>query len=312
MTKNIVPNPHDRFFRGSLSDPRVSREFMETHLPAHIKALVDLNTLEMCSGTFVDEILQLHLSDVLFSVKWKGGKPGYIYTLLEHQRDPEDVMPFRALQYKVKIMDQHYKEHGELPIVYTLVIYNGKRKYPYSTDLFDLFGEHRSLAEQTLLTPFDLLDLSQIPDEDLKQKMWSGMMELSLKHSTERDLVPFIKSLIQMIRRLEQAGGAGYVRTAFHYLFLVGEIRNAESLKQVIHNQLSPQLEENVMTIAELFRQEGRQIGKQIGKQIGHQEAMQEVASRLLQRDVSDDEIAALTGLSLEAIQTLKTTQSTH
>jgi predicted transposase/invertase (TIGR01784 family) len=327
MTKTVVPNPHDRFFRSSLSDPRVAREFMEAHLPEHIKALIDLNTLEMCPGTFVDETLQLHLSDVLFSLKWASGKLGYIYTLLEHQSKPHRLMPFRKLQYSVKIMDQHYKGHQELPIVYTLVIYHGDRKYPYSTDLFDLFGEHKNLAKKTLLEPFDLLDLSQIPDEDLKQKIWSGMMELSLKHISERNLVPFVESVIKLIRQIEQEGGAEYIRTIFYYFFLVGEVKNTEALKHVIHDQLSPKLEKNIMTIAEQFKEQGRQeamaiaqqwkeealqIGEQKGKQEGRQEAMQEFASRLLKENMLDDKIAALTGLPLDAIRALRTKKTTH
>jgi predicted transposase/invertase (TIGR01784 family) len=331
MTKSITPTPHDRFFRGSLSDPRVAREFMETNLPTHIKALVNLKTLKMCPGTFVDEKLQLHLSDVLFSVRWAGGKPGYVYVLLEHQRNPDPLMPFRNLQYTVKIMDQHYKEHRELPIVYTLVIYHGHKKYPYSTDLFDLFGEHKNIAEKTLLQPFDLLDLSQISDDDLKQQIWSGMMELSLKHISERDLIPFIKGAIQLIKQIEQAGGSEYIRTIFYYFFTTGEIQNVEELKQVIHDQLSPKLENNIMTIADLFRQEGRQEamalaqqwkeegiqlgeqrGEQRGKQEGKQEAMEEFALRLVQRSMLDEEIAVLTGLSPDAVRALRAKKNTH
>ena len=315
--QQLVHNPHDRFFRASLSDPRVAKDMLETYLPKHIQALVDLNTLCMRPGTFIDEELQLHLTDVLFSLDLKTGEPAYIYTLLEHQRTPDPLMPFRKLQYTVKIMAEHYKIHKILPIVYTTVIYNGEEKYTNSTDLFDLFDEaHRELAKETFLKPFDLIDLSQISDECLKAKVWSGMLTLSLKHISERDLVPFIQSVIGLMQAIEQEDGVEFLRTTFNYFFSVGEVQNIDHLMHTIHEHLSPTLEENIMTIAQQLRQQGIQIGIEQGKEkwveTGRNEAIQEFALQLLAKNFSTEDIISMTGLSAEIVQALRKKNITH
>ena len=46
-----------------------------------------------------------------------------------------------------------------------------------TTDIFNLFGNNRELAKSTLLQPFQLVDVRQIPDEQLRRRLWSGTME---------------------------------------------------------------------------------------------------------------------------------------
>lgn len=79
-------------------------------------------------------------------------------------------MAFRFMGYIVQIMAQHLKENEreELPIVYPILFFNGDTLYPYSPDLFDLFGQSKELAKNLLFQPFQLIDLTQIPDATLK------------------------------------------------------------------------------------------------------------------------------------------------
>ncbi|MDF3054538.1 MAG: hypothetical protein K0Q74_445 [Gammaproteobacteria bacterium] len=66
------------------------------------------------------------------------------------------------------------------------------------------------------------------------------------------------------------------------------------------------------MTFAEQLVRKGRQEGLQQGRQEGHQEAMQAFALHLLKENATDNQIMALTGLSLEVIQALKAKVTTH
>ena len=133
MTHNH-PSPHDRFIRSMMSDQLVAREFFEQHLPENIKKLVHLNTLKPQSDSFVDEELKMKMVDLLYRVQF-GEKEGYLFLLLEHQSKPDKWMAFRLLKYSLAIMEKHLKEtHAkELPVVYPMVLYNGKSKYRYST-----------------------------------------------------------------------------------------------------------------------------------------------------------------------------------
>jgi len=307
MAKKLVPTPHDRFFRASMSNPRVAKEFFEDHLPAHIQALVNLDTLHFTNGTFVDKELALQMSDALFSVQRRDKKSAYLYCLVEHQSTPDPLMPFRTVKYTLEIMEQHHKEHKDLPIVYVLVLYHGDKKYPYSTDFFDLFGEDKALAQQILFKPFDLIDLTQISDEQLKKhRAWAGMLELTLKNAARQDLLLFVKNTIQQIQTIEAAYGIDYLTTAFKYMFSVGGVSNKKLFEKILHDNLSPQLEESAMTFAEHLKQEGRQESRQESRQ-----AMQKIARYLLQTGAPESEISILTGLSQEEIRALERVKQT-
>lgn len=47
-------NPHDEFFKYMLGRPETARDFLGHYLPAEVVALLDLATLELVSGSFVD------------------------------------------------------------------------------------------------------------------------------------------------------------------------------------------------------------------------------------------------------------------
>ncbi len=52
----IVHNPHDNFFKTSLSNLKVARSFFETHLPISIRQYLDFNTLELQPGNYIDKV----------------------------------------------------------------------------------------------------------------------------------------------------------------------------------------------------------------------------------------------------------------
>lgn len=61
---------------------------MEIHLPAELRALCDLSTLKLESGSFVEDDLRQYFSDVLYSLKTTAGD-GYIHVLVEYQSTPD-------------------------------------------------------------------------------------------------------------------------------------------------------------------------------------------------------------------------------
>lgn len=72
--KNSTPTPHDATFRQFLTQPDIARAFMEIHLPAELRAVCDLSTLKLESGSFVEDDLRQYFSDVLYSLKTTAGE----------------------------------------------------------------------------------------------------------------------------------------------------------------------------------------------------------------------------------------------
>ncbi|HDU1554384.1 TPA: Rpn family recombination-promoting nuclease/putative transposase, partial [Klebsiella pneumoniae] len=122
MKKN--PTPHDATFRQFLTQPEIARDFMDIHLPAELRAICDLSTLKLESGSFVEDDLRQYFSDVLYSLKTTDGANGYVHVLIEHQSSPDKHMAFRLIRYAVAAMQRHLDAgHKKLPLVIPVLFY---------------------------------------------------------------------------------------------------------------------------------------------------------------------------------------------
>ncbi|MBO0260483.1 Rpn family recombination-promoting nuclease/putative transposase, partial [Escherichia coli] len=90
--------------------------FMELHLPAELRAICDLSTLKLESGSFVEDDLRQYFSDILYSLKTSGGNDGYVHVLIEHQSSPDKHIASRMFRYAVAAMQRHLDAgHKKLP-----------------------------------------------------------------------------------------------------------------------------------------------------------------------------------------------------
>ncbi|CDL41383.1 Putative membrane protein [Citrobacter freundii] len=58
-----------RFSKTFLNHPATARDFLQLHLPASLQKLCDLKTLQLESGSFIEDDLRAYYSDVLWSLK---------------------------------------------------------------------------------------------------------------------------------------------------------------------------------------------------------------------------------------------------
>lgn len=56
--KSSTPTPHDATFSQFLTQPVIARVFMEIHLPKELRAVCDLSSLKLESGSFVEDDLR--------------------------------------------------------------------------------------------------------------------------------------------------------------------------------------------------------------------------------------------------------------
>ena len=175
------PNPHDRFFKKSMSNLSIARDFFSHHLPAALLKKIDLDSLCLQSGSFIGEKLEQKLTDILYKVDM-GAKSGYLYLLAEHQSTADYWMPLRVQRYVCEILLQHIEQHklkeGKLPCVYPLVFYHGKKSpYPGPIKYQELF-EDAGLGKELLENTFQLIDLTQVSDLELRAHQRASLMEL--------------------------------------------------------------------------------------------------------------------------------------
>src|SRR5690606_21311393 len=114
-------------------------------LPSALLAKLDLSTLQLRPGSFVDRSLRQVHSDLLYSVQLESHR-AYIYVLLEHQSSPDPSMPFRLLEYLVRIWREHVERAKRrsgralpLPVIVPLVLHHGESGWNTARQFHDLF-----------------------------------------------------------------------------------------------------------------------------------------------------------------------------
>lgn len=215
-----VHNPHDALTKAALSQKQVAQEVFEQPLPASITKEIDFSSLKLWQSQQTQDDLKKFATDMIYEAKLKkSGQPCLCYIHCEQETKPDRQMPIRMLRYKCNHLIQYMKQYPKkpLPPIFTLVIYNGKRTYPYATDLLKLF-EDVSLGKETLINPMHLLDLSSTPDDQLLATPWSGALLGLLKH-IQRPVCVNLSVMHWLISclNLKKQGKVGILRAGFFY-----------------------------------------------------------------------------------------------
>lgn len=298
-----LAHAHDTFFKMAMSDKRVAQEFFEAHLPKEILNSLDLTQLELKSESYIDDLRKSSVADVLFKTALKD-REAYLYLVVDHQSKPDKLMPFRILKYTCNIIDQHLKEsgNGHIPFILPFVLYHGKKPWHYSTDIRDLVEGPKDLVERYFLKPFFLVDLNQIEDSVLKEKVWLGIMELTLKHIFDQNIEPALKDIIDLLKVVMSLGDQQFTEAALVYIIDRGQISDKIAFLQQVKTDLSEEVGGKMATIAQQFWADGLAEGKQEGRQ----EGVREVAERLLNEGAELAFVAKVTGLTLISIQEIE------
>ncbi|WP_115160123.1 Rpn family recombination-promoting nuclease/putative transposase [Serratia fonticola] len=306
--KNNTPTPHDATFRQFLTQPEVARDFMELHLPAELRAICDLDTLKLESGSFVEDNLRQYFSDVLYSLKTTAGDDGYVHVLIEHQSTPDRHMAFRLIRYAVTAMQRHLEAgHKKLPLVIPMLFYTGKRSpYPYSTRWLDEFA-NPELAGKLYSTAFPLVDVTVIPDDEIAGHRSMAALTLLQKHIHHRDLAELVDRLAPIL--LTGYLSSSQVVSLVHYIVQAGETSDAEAFVRQLAQRV-PQHGDTLMTIAQQLEQKGIEKGIQLGRQEGHSEgerdATLKIARTMLQNGLDRNTVMKMTGLTEDELAQIR------
>jgi predicted transposase/invertase (TIGR01784 family) len=307
---------HYQLFRKNLENPIVAYELLQAHLPQEVLAIIDTSTLKLEKESFIEHNLTVSIADVLFSVKFNGND-GFIYLLLEHQSSPDHFMAFRLFKYMVNICDQYMTRHPKtknLPLIYPLIIYNGTKSYNAPRNLWDLFN-NEILAKKFWTEDHKIVNVHDIPDEEFKTRIWSGILEFFLKHIHERQLLKRWQQIADILPELSKVSiGYDYIEMILHYTLTSIDKNDKIELEKMLINTLNQEKGEDLMTsLAQAWKEEGIEIGildgvkigKQEGIKLGKAEGKAELIQMMLNTGNSVDDIAKVTGLSVDEIQKL-------
>ena len=293
MSKKNLPH-HDRLFKATLTNIERATEFLQVHLPDRVKKDIDFSKpLELVHHEFVNKELRALYSDVIYQCTLKG-RPGYIYTLIEHQSKPDPLMPLRMLEYNFPLMRRPYKKHKTIPPILNLVLYHGKPSpYPFATNILELTQEHDMLKD-TLMKGIHLIDLGDMEDDEITKNKKIALMELFLKHSREKNFFQFMKRMVDdglMTVFFEQHDREYVTASIVYAINSINEKQHSAQDVVNLYQQVLPEnLKQEAMTIAQGLEQKG----------------VMEVAKRMIAKLVDLEFIREVTGLTQKQIEQLQ------
>src|SRR5688572_15274619 len=182
-------NPHDALFRTTFSKVEHLAAELRIVLPPALLERIDLSTLALAPGSYVDSALTSCESDLLFTVT-VAGRTALVYLLFEHQSSVDELMPLRILKYVVRILERHVRATGggkralPLPVVLPIVLHHSATGWTASTQMNALFDA--SLMDQPTIRAhvpsfsFVLDDISHLSDDDLTERALGLVPTLTL------------------------------------------------------------------------------------------------------------------------------------
>lgn len=241
MATSTTSTPHDAVFKQFLCHPDTARDFLEIHLPSTLRQICNLNTLRLESGSFIEEDLRPHYSDILWSLETSEGE-GDIYVVIEHQSTPDAHMAFRLMRYAMAAMQRHLEAgHKTLPLVVPMLFYHRNRSpYPFSLCWLDEFADP-VMARKLYATAFPLVDITVVPDDEIMRHRRVALLVKGYANDTQ-------------------------LQSLFNYMMHTGDAARFNTFIRQVAMRI-PQHKEKIMTIAESLRQEGHRHGLQKGLQ---------------------------------------------
>jgi predicted transposase YdaD len=195
-----VANIHDAFFKHVLSDQQAAGTFLREHLPSEVTGLLTCDPPERVPGSFVDEELRQHHSDLLFHVQLNTGQNAFAYVLLEHKSSPDSAARLQLLRYIVCILVNWYEQNGKrlpLPPVLPLLVHQGPEDWESSCEFVDLFGAVPEILRPHLPSfRHVLVDLGRVADERLSAQPRLRAHLKALKYARRQDLPENMDALL--------------------------------------------------------------------------------------------------------------------
>lgn len=298
---------HDDFFRQTMSNMDLAKEFLENFLEYDVLKKIDLSTLVKMEDTYVTKKGKKYYTDALYSMKYDEKRDGMLYILMEHKSYQAKGVIFQLLEYLAQIYQKHYnKKSGKVPIVIPVVVYHGIKKWNAEREFLkhvdiDL-EEDRDLLKYIPNFVYKLYDIPrmEISEEELSNELKCFVMALGIRNHKKR-----LKDFIRTLDKVEQKD---WGLQALKYLEEIITEEERATLEEIIEKENLRRGDE-FMTIAQSYRQEGRIEGRIEGRLEGKLEGILETKielARTLLGLLPDEVIAEKFDLAIKEIEKLK------
>ncbi len=267
---------HDRLFRETLSRRSQAILFFKNFLPEDISKHLDFRTLKLQNTSFVNERLENHFSDIVYTCKWKNSdQEAYLTLLLEHKSYPEKYPQLQLLRYMLEGYEYQLKQKELLSLIIPVVLYHGKQEWKAKP-----FKEYFNLPHPVygmFVPSFDyiLVNLADYADEQILAIGMSFLASslLLFKHKQDKDFV--LNNYRQIFIFVEgyesKSETLKYLDTLILYVFQSFDIERKEILDIIedLPKNVSEMFVSTYDQAVESGKIKGEEIGIKKGEQIG-------------------------------------------
>jgi predicted transposase/invertase (TIGR01784 family) len=292
-----VQNPHDKFFKKTFGDVAVAGDFLDNYLPQSIVDIIDMDTLEPQKDSFINKELQESFSDLLYKANINN-REGYLYFLFEHKSYPSRDVAFQLLKYMVEIWNAKVENTTQLPVIIPLVIYHGRDGWNIKPTLGEIILGYEELPTdvQTLIPDYKYLlyDLSRYTDEQIKGAVINKIVMTMMRDMPREDIIQILKFVLKaaiiLLELEDKQTGMEYLETLVRYLLSARSDLTKGHFNELVKKieTIYPEGSERIMTLAEMFREEGMERGiikgMEQGIEKGETKALVRTAIKLLTR----------------------------
>jgi predicted transposase/invertase (TIGR01784 family) len=316
LPHGMSSSPHDALFKAVFGQPEHARGALRSVVPAAVAEALEWRSLVHCPGSFIDPALSGRHTDLLFSLRWRGGGEALVYLLFEHQSTSDQRMAFRLLRYLVRIWERWLTDHPRaeaLPVIVPVVLHHGAEPWsaPVTFDaLFEIPDEARAaLAPHLVRFSYVLDDLSEIPDEVLRDRAMTALGRLvtvCFKHArTRADLLEILSRCADILRDVAgAANGIEALALVMRYILLVNDHVEPEALQALLERVAGPDAKDIIMTAGERLIQHGEERGIQKGVQQGERSLLLRLLRRRFGSQVNAETEQRLATATAEQIGT--------
>ena len=183
---------HDPAYKLLFSRPRMVRDLLDGFAAHGWSDALDFESLAPLPASFVGRELQQRHGDLIWRVRFRDDRWLYLVLLLEFQATVEPAMAVRileytALLYRRLVAQDVLREHGALPPVLPVVLYNGHRRWTAPVEMTKLLA-----AGSDVLKPYQpsqryyVLDVSRVSAADLPAGNWCPRSSVWRRPATRR------------------------------------------------------------------------------------------------------------------------------
>jgi len=200
-------NIHNNFFVSILKKGNNARDFLIEALPKAVSDKLDLNHIEFCNTSYIQERFEEFFSDVVIRTRISG-TPADIYILTEHKSSlpGKNALFLQILSYIYSMLEEDYKNNKDFRIVIPLVFYHGSAKWSIPNEFVSLYKTDNVFKEFILNFRYFLYDTVNF-DPDKSEKLHNNLILTSsliaLKSAFDRNDIDSVK---RVIKNLNESG----------------------------------------------------------------------------------------------------------